>query len=89
MNLVNFCKWWEKRLTLSLGFLVVTHWLQIPHFIWGGDLLLDSGFVSRIHPVLDFFLYSIDLIEIPAIIAVTMSFISRIVLKRKRTKQKL
>jgi hypothetical protein len=51
--------------------------------IWNADMLLEAGFVSRIHPLLDFFLYGIDLIEIPAIIAVTMSFISRIVLKRK------
>lgn len=83
MKLINFCKWWEKKLTISLGFLVFTHWAQIPHFLWGGDILLEAGYVSRIHPVLDFMLYGIDLIEIPAIVAVTISFVSRMVVKHK------
>lgn len=73
-----FLDWWEKKLTYSLGFLVFTHLIQLPHMVWNADILLEAGFVSRIHPVLDFFLYGIDLIEIPAIIAVTLSFIAKI-----------
>lgn len=81
-KIILFCRWWEQKLTVSLGFLVFTHWAQIPHFLWGGDILLEAGYVSRVNPVLDFILYGIDLIEIPAIIAVTTSFISRMVLKK-------
>jgi hypothetical protein len=75
---MGFLDWWEDKLTYSLGFLVFTHLIQIPHMIWNADVLLEAGFVSRIHPLLDFFLYGIDLIEIPAIIAVTLSFVSKI-----------
>ena len=67
----------DDKILLSLSFLMVTHWLQIPHFIWGGDAILKTGSVYNVNPVWDFVLYSIDLIEIPAIIAVTISFIAR------------
>jgi len=40
--------------------------------IWNADLYIELGFISRIHPVLDFLLYSIDLIEIISIINVVM-----------------
>jgi hypothetical protein len=78
MLLKGFLAKWEKKLTLSLGFLVVTHLLQIPHFLWGGDALLKSGLVYNLHPVMDFVLYGIDLIEIPAIVVVVVSFVSRL-----------
>jgi len=77
-NIMSFLTWWENKLTYSLGFLVFTHWAQIPHFLWGGDALAMSGTFYQVNPFLDFILYSIDLIEIPAIIAVTLSFISKI-----------
>ena len=67
----------DKKILASLSFLMVTHWLQIPHFLWGGDAILKTGSVYGVDPVYDFFLYSIDWIEIPAIIAVTISFIAR------------
>jgi hypothetical protein len=78
MLLKGFLVKWEKKLTLSLGFLVVTHLLQIPHFLWGGDALMTSGMIYNVNPVLDFVLYGIDLIEIPAIIVVVVSFVSRL-----------
>ena len=84
MFLKGFLVKWEKKLTISLGFLVVTHVLQIPHFVWGGDALLKSGMVYNLHPVMDFVLYGIDLIEIPAIVVVVVSFVSRL---RKRSEQ--
>jgi len=49
--------------------------------IWNADLYIEYGFISRIHPVLDFLLYSIDLIEIISIINVVMIIYSLI---RKR-----
>jgi len=73
---LRFLQWWKDKLAMSLGFLVFTHVIQIPHMVWNADILLELGFVSRVNPFLDFFLYGIDLIEIPAIIAVVISFIS-------------
>ena len=84
MFLGRFLNWWNTILTASLGFLVFTHLIQIPHFVWNADLLLEAGMISRVNPIFDFFLYGIDLIEIPAIIVVTMSFIARL---RKRSEQ--
>lgn len=74
--LLRFLEWWKGKIHISLGFLVFTHLIQIPHMLWNADMLLEAGIVSRVHPVLDVLLYGIDLIEIPAIIAVTISFIS-------------
>ena len=75
--MINLLKWWEKKLVYSLGFLLVSHLLQIPHMVWNADVYMELGLISRINPVLDFFLYGIDLLEIPAIVAVTLSFIAR------------
>jgi len=77
MILKNFFGWWDKKLKLSLGFLVFTHIAQIPHFLWGGDALVSSGLIFNVNPISDIILYSIDLIEIPAIIVVVVSFIGR------------
>lgn len=74
---MNFLQWWEKKLVVSLGFLLVTHLLQIPHMVWNADMYMEIGLVSRVNPALDFLLYGVDLLEIPAIVAVTISFIAR------------
>lgn len=75
---MSVLEWWERRLTASLGFLVFTHLAQIPHMIWNADMYLQLGNISRVNPVLDFFLYGVDLLEVPAIVAVLMSFIARL-----------
>jgi len=75
---LSFLDWWEKRLTASLGFLVFTHLAQIPHMMWNADMYMNLGNISRVNPVLDFFLYGVDLLEIPAIITVTISFIAKL-----------
>jgi len=77
MKLISFFSWWDKKLKFSLGFLVFTHIAQIPHFLWGGDALAKTGLVYNVNPISDFILYGIDLIEIPAIIVVVVSFIGR------------
>ena len=78
MILINFFSWWNKKLLkISLGFLVFTHIAQIPHFLWGGDAIVKSGYVYGVDPIYDIILYSIDLIEIPAIVVVVLSFIGR------------
>ena len=57
---------------------MVTHWLQIPHFIWANDCFQHHDIIcTKFHPVIDWLLYSVDLIEIPAIIVVTLVFIAR------------
>ena len=70
----RFYHWYEKKFTHAIGFLFITHILQIPHFVWSGDSYLQTGYISHIHPVIDFFMYGVDLIEIPALINVTILF---------------
>jgi len=77
MIINRFFRWWDLKLRISLGFLVFTHIAQIPHFLWGGDAIMRTGTVYGVNPVSDFILYGIDLIEIPAIIVVVLSFIGR------------
>jgi len=50
--------------------------------IWNADLYFETGYISKINPVLDFLLYGIDLIEIVSIINVGMIIYSLI---RKRS----
>ena len=78
MILNGYFSWWDKKLLkISLGFLVFTHIAQIPHFLWGGDALVRSGLIFNVSPISDIILYSIDLIEIPAIVIVVHNFIGR------------
>jgi hypothetical protein len=52
--------------------------------VWNADLMLESGIISKIHPIIDWFLYGVDLIEIVSIINVGMIMFSLI--KKRRTK---
>lgn len=74
----RFWIWYQSKLTISIAFLFFTHILQIPHMLWAADAYLQTGTVAYVHPVLDFFLYGIDLIEIPALINVTILFIMQL-----------
>ncbi len=78
--LIAFVNWYtrniEKSILITLGILL----LQIPHFLWGGDVILQSGMIAGANPVSDFVLYSIDLLEIPLIVKTAADFI---ILKRK------
>lgn len=51
--------------------------------VWNADLYLEAGMISRVHPILDFFMYGVDLIEIIPMINVGMLIYSQI---RKKTK---
>jgi len=53
--------------------------------VWNADLMLEAGYISRIHPVLDWLLYGVDLIEIVSIINVSFILYS---LLRKRLNKK-
>lgn len=74
----RFWDWYQTKISEAIAFLFITHILQIPHFIWAGDLYLQTGMVGHLHPVLDFIMYGVDLIEIPALINVTLLFIAHI-----------
>lgn len=74
----NFLKRIDKKILGSLTFLMITHWLQIPHFLWTADCFLDGELIcNQYGPIVDFGLYGVDLLEIPAIIVVTLAFIAR------------
>jgi len=47
--------------------------------------MLEAGLVSRVHPVLDWFLYGVDLIEIVSIVNVGMIMFS--LLKKRQSKK--
>ncbi len=85
MNLwKRFWNWYENKILGSVIIIAIIQFIQIPHMIWNGDLYLELGVVSRIHPVLDWLLYGVDLIEIVSIINVGMIIFS-LIKKRKKS----
>ena len=48
------------------------------------DMMLEVGTISRVHPIIDWFLYGVDLIEIVSIINVGMIMFS--LLKKRNRK---
>ena len=72
-NLWNrFWNWYEKQLMGSLAFLLMVHVVQIPHMIWAADVYMELGMISRIHPILDFLLYGVDLVELLSLAQIIM-----------------
>lgn len=55
---------------------------------WNADLMLQTGYISHISPILDWLLYGVDLIEIVSIINVGMIMFSLIKKKRAEKEQK-
>ena len=55
--------------------------------VWNADIMLEAGYISRVHPVIDWFLYGVDLIEIISIINVGMIMFSLIKKRRADKKQ--
>ena len=51
--------------------------------VWNADIMLEAGYISRVHPILDWFLYGVDLIEIISIINVGMIMYSLLLKKYK------
>jgi hypothetical protein len=75
---------WEKFLAGNLVASAVILYLQIPHTITAADCFLGLNIgIIHYNAILDFFLYSIDLLEIIPIIGVTSSII---LIFRKRKK---
>lgn len=77
----RFWDWYARNIEKSLLITLIILLSQIPHFFWGGDVLLKSGYIANVNPVMDFILYGVDLFEIPLIIKTVVDFI---VLKKKR-----
>lgn len=74
----KFWKWYENKILGSIIIIAVIQFIQIPHMIWNADMMLETGIVSRVHPVIDWLLYGVDLIEIVSIINVGMIMFSMI-----------
>jgi hypothetical protein len=86
MNVWNkFWNWYENKILGSIIIIAFIQFIQIPHMIWNADIMLEAGIVSRIHPVIDWFLYGVDLIEIISIVNVGMIMFSLI--KKRRNKK--
>ena len=49
--------------------------------------MLEAGIISRVHPIIDWFLYGVDLIEIISIINVGMIMFSLVKKRRADKKQ--
>lgn len=82
----KFWKWYEDKILGSVILIAIIQFIQVPHMVWNADLMLQSGIVSRVHPVIDWFLYGVDLIEIISIINVGMILYSLLKKKRDGTK---
>ena len=80
-------KFWNLYVNKILGSIIliaIIQFIQIPHMIWNADMMLEMGTISRVHPVIDWFLYGVDLIEIISIINVGMIMFS--LLKKRNRK---
>ena len=75
--------WYENKILGSIILIAIIQFIQIPHMIWNADMMLEMGTISRVHPVIDWFLYGVDLIEIISIINVGMIMFS-LIKKRNR-----
>ncbi len=81
----KFWNWYENKILGSVIIIAIIQFIQIPHMIWNADLMLEAGYVSRVHPLVDWLLYGVDLIEIVSIVNVGMIMFSLI--KKRRAKQ--
>ena len=68
----RFWNWYEKQLMGSLAFLLMVHIVQIPHMIWAADVYMQLGIISRIHPIIDFLLYGVDLVDLLSLAQIIM-----------------
>ena len=84
----RFWNWYENKILGSIVIIAIIQFIQIPHMVWNADLYLEMGFISRLHPALDFLLYGVDLIEIVSIINVGMIMYSLIQKRRRKSAEK-
>jgi len=72
----RFWNWYEDKVLGSVILIAIIQFIQIPHMIWNADMMLESGVISRVNPILDWLLYGVDLIEIVSIVNVGMIMFS-------------
>tara|TARA_R100000908_G_C3747040_1_gene142180 strand:- start:256 stop:543 length:288 start_codon:yes stop_codon:yes gene_type:complete len=77
-NWDRFWDWYNRHTTESLLVTGIILFMQIPHMVWAADAILQSGVVWGANPILDFFLYGIDLVEIIPMVNVAMMIYSKI-----------
>ena len=80
----KFWNWYENKILGSIVIIAIIQFIQIPHMVWNADMMLEMGNISRVHPIIDWFLYGVDLIEIVSIINVGMIMFS--LLKKRNRK---
>ena len=83
----RFWSWYERHVTESLILTAFIIYKQIPHMIWNADLYLETGMISRVHPILDFFMYGVDLIEIFPMVNIGFLIYCTVRKKRKQSIQ--
>lgn len=77
--ITRFLDWYNRHLTESLLISAVILYLQIPHTISAAECFFDGNLgLFGIHPITDFLLYGIDLLELIPIIGVTLAIIARV-----------
>jgi len=75
----RFFDWYERHITGSLIITGIILYLQIPHTISAAECFFDGDIgLFGVHPISDFFLYSIDLLELIPIIGITLAIISKV-----------
>ena len=87
MHGINFGIGMKIKYLGSIILIAIIQFIQVPHMIWNADIMLEAGIVSRVHPVIDWFLYGVDLIEIISIINVGMIMFSLIKKKREQKRE--
>lgn len=78
---------YKDNIWYSVSFVFIVHIIQIPHMIWNTDMLLDTRYISRQNPVIDFILYGVDLLEIPSIIQVGLLWVYHYKLRKHGNRQ--
>jgi len=76
----RFLSWYDNYLTHSLVLSAFILYLQIPHTISAAECFFAEGSIGLFgfHPITDFLLYGIDLLEAIPLIGITLSIVSRI-----------
>lgn len=76
---MGFLDWYERHVTESMIVTAIILYLQIPHTISAAECFFsgDLGLFGA-HPILDFLLYGIDLLELIPIISTTLAIISKV-----------
>jgi|TARA_B110000263_G_scaffold243830_1_gene251078 hypothetical protein len=79
MFITRFLDWYERHLTESLALSAIILYLQIPHTISAAECFFDGSVgLFGAHPVTDFLLYGIDLLEVVPLLGVTVAIIARV-----------